>query len=84
MIFPHKERPAPPVFACSLINSHSEGLCMSCSTTGEPDFLQLSFPGKRGGQMNPDFPGALDDAGSYFNDFAPDGIELGCSPFRSL
>lgn len=80
MIFTHKERLDPPVLTCSWIYSSSQGLRMPCSTTGGTDFLQLFFPGKGRGQMNPDFPGSLYDAGSDFNDFEAYGIKLSRSP----
>ena len=80
MIFPHNERLFHLDFTGPLINSSSNGLCMSCSTTGEPDFLQFSFPGKGRGQMNPDFPRALYYTSSDFNDFETDGVELSRSP----
>jgi len=57
---------------------------MSRSATGGTDFLQLSFPGKGSGQMNPDFPSALYYPGSDFNNFEPDGVELGRSPLGSF
>ena len=80
MIFSHKEGLGPAVFTNFLINSFSRGLRMSCSATGDTDFLQLFLPGKGGGQMNLDFPGLLYESGSDLNDFAPYGIELGRSP----
>jgi hypothetical protein len=57
---------------------------MARSATGQPDFLQLSFPGKGRGQMNSDFPSALYDSSSDFNDFATDSIKLGRSPLGSF
>lgn len=84
MVFSHKERLIPSVLPCSFINSSSPSLCMARSTTSEPDFLQLTFPGKGRGQMNPDFPSALYYPSSDFNDFEPDGIELGRSPLSSF
>jgi len=84
MIFSHKERLFRSVLPCSLIIRSSHGLCMARSTTGEPDLLQLLFPGKRCRQMNPDFPRALDYPGSDFNDFKTDGVELCRRPLRSF
>ena len=84
MVFSHKERLIPSVLPYSLIDSSSHGLCMSRSATGEPDFLQLSFPGKRCRQMNPDFPRALYYTSSDFNDFETDGVELSRGPFSSF
>jgi hypothetical protein len=55
-----------------------------CSTTGSTDFLQLSFPGKGRGQMNPDFPSTLYYSSSDFNDFEPYSIELGRGPLGSF
>ena len=84
MIFSHKERFYPSVHPCFLMNSSSNGLCMSRSATGEPGFLQLSFPGKGCRQMNPDFPRALYNPSSDFNDFETDGVELGRGPLGSF
>lgn len=84
MIFSHKERLYPSVLLCSSINSLSHSLSMSRSATGGTDFLQLSFPRKGSGQMNPDFPSALYYPGSDFNDFEADGVELGRGPLCSF
>lgn len=84
MIFSLKERLYPSVLPRSSINSLSFSLCMPCSTTGSTDYLQLFFPGKGGGKMNPDFPSALYYSSSDFNDFEPHGIELGRGPLGSF
>ena len=84
MIFSHIDRLFPLDFTYPLTNNSSHGLCMARSATGQPDFLQLTFPGKRCRQMNPDFPCALDYPGSDFNNFETDGVELGRGPLGSF
>ena len=78
MIFPHKDRFFTLNMSDFLINGLSHGkLRVSWATAGEPDFLQILLPGKRGGQMDSYFTRQLSYPGSDFNDFQPDGVKLG-------